>query len=256
MKTYTCECGRTFTEPNKFNGHKSNCRIHHEAKGTLEQYKQKKLQNINAAKVSGIKSKEKADKKKEQKLNSWISEQHTCERCGKIMTEKFGSGRFCSRSCSNSHDKTEESREKISKSIKSKYTYITFKGKVLTEAAFEKLNRDKDIINKRVNEKKQIRKNVLKLLDVENSPYKDFDCVYINKNIKQGTYYYFTKHNNKGEIIKRVLCPEYRYIIEKEIGRKLTKDEVVHHIDFNHFNNERSNLIVMNRNEHTRLHRK
>lgn len=31
----------------------------------------------------------------------WESEPHYCECCGKLMTTKYGSGRFCSRTCSN-----------------------------------------------------------------------------------------------------------------------------------------------------------
>ena len=30
-KTYTCICGKTFDNPQKFNGHKSNCIIHKKA---------------------------------------------------------------------------------------------------------------------------------------------------------------------------------------------------------------------------------
>ena len=34
-----------------------------------------------------------------------------CEKCGKPVYEKFGSGRFCSRSCANSHAQTEAMNE-------------------------------------------------------------------------------------------------------------------------------------------------
>ena len=256
MKEYVCECGRVFTEPNKFNGHKSNCRIHHEAKGTLEQYEQKRVQASLAAKVSGIKSKERAKERKQQELEEWISKQHTCERCGKVMVEKFGSGRFCCKACANSHDRTEESKKKTSESIKANYNYVTFNGVEWTQEAFEKILEDIKLRDKKVKERKQKRQEVFELLDVKNSPYRDFDCVFINSNEETGIYYYFTKHNDKGTIIERALCPQYRYIMEKEIGRKLNKDEVVHHIDFNHFNNERSNLVIMDRGEHTKLHQK
>lgn len=58
---------------------------------------------------------------KEEKQKRWISEQHTCEHCGKVMTEKFGSGRFCSRSCANSHEVTDEQKKKTSQSLKNRY---------------------------------------------------------------------------------------------------------------------------------------
>lgn len=48
---------------------------------------------------------------------------------------------------------------------------------------------------------------------------------------------------------------EHRFIIEQIIGRKLDRDEVVHHIDGNRSNNDISNLVVMSRGEHSALHR-
>lgn len=56
--------------------------------------------------------------------------------------------------------------------------------------------------------------------------------------------------NDKG-IVK-----EHIYIMEQAIGRKLKKNEVVHHIDFNRSNNDISNLQLMTRAEHSALHRK
>lgn len=47
---------------------------------------------------------------------------------------------------------------------------------------------------------------------------------------------------------------EHRLVMEKQIGRYLTKDEVVHHIDFNTQNNDISNLMLMTPKEHKRLH--
>ena len=43
-----------------------------------------------------------------------------CEKCGKEHDGSIGSGRFCSRSCANSHIPTPEHREKTSKSLKGK----------------------------------------------------------------------------------------------------------------------------------------
>lgn len=44
-------------------------------------------------------------------------------------------------------------------------------------------------------------------------------------------------------------------IIEKRIGRKLFKDECVHHIDGNKTNNLENNLCLMTISGHMRLHR-
>ena len=48
---------------------------------------------------------------------------------------------------------------------------------------------------------------------------------------------------------------EHRLIIEEYLGRKLTSNEVVHHIDGNRINNDLGNLQVMTRAEHMNHHR-
>lgn len=109
-KIYTCECGKTFTKPNSFNGHKSGCKVHAMKKGTWEQVREIR---VKLGKSSGIKLKTEAESRKTQNTELWLAEQHSCERCGKIMTEKYGSGRFCSRSCANSRNQSVETRSKI-----------------------------------------------------------------------------------------------------------------------------------------------
>ena len=47
---------------------------------------------------------------------------------------------------------------------------------------------------------------------------------------------------------------EHKYLIELIIGRKLTKNEVVHHKDRNKLNNDIDNLQLMTRSEHTKEH--
>ena len=49
---------------------------------------------------------------------------------------------------------------------------------------------------------------------------------------------------------------EHRVVAERMLGRKLKKNEVVHHIDLNKQNNDEKNLVVLPSNsEHSHLHR-
>jgi very-short-patch-repair endonuclease len=112
---FKCECGKEFTNPQSFNGHKSHCKVHYIAKygGTLE-WEQNVELNATRIKKAGKERQQKLMETKTTKDNKWLAEKHLCERCGKVMTEKFGSGRFCSRACANARDHSEETKQKIS----------------------------------------------------------------------------------------------------------------------------------------------
>lgn len=47
---------------------------------------------------------------------------------------------------------------------------------------------------------------------------------------------------------------EHRLVMENHLGRKLCSDEIVHHKDHDRSNNDISNLEIMTRSEHSRLH--
>ena len=47
---------------------------------------------------------------------------------------------------------------------------------------------------------------------------------------------------------------EHRVIAEKKYGREIKQYEVVHHVDGDRHNNSENNLVIMSREEHTRLH--
>ena len=75
-----------------------------------------------------------------------------------------------------------------------------------------------------------------------------------NPNWKGGKYltldgYIFIRTYGKPKL-------EHRYIVEQILGRKLRKDEVVHHIDANKQNNDSKNLFVYTRSVHRWLENK
>lgn len=49
---------------------------------------------------------------------------------------------------------------------------------------------------------------------------------------------------------------EHRIVVETIIGRKLKRNEYVHHIDHDTSNNSPDNLIVLSASDHTKLHHK
>jgi hypothetical protein len=48
---------------------------------------------------------------------------------------------------------------------------------------------------------------------------------------------------------------EYRLVMAEKLGRPLTTDEHVHHIDGDETNNAPANLVLVSRSQHMRIHR-
>lgn len=72
---------------------------------------------------------------------------------------------------------------------------------------------------------------------------------------KQWTYNYICSEGY------RVLCHdrdnkihEHRAVMEQKLGRKLTSQDIVHHIDGNKLNNNSNNLMLTNRSDHIKEH--
>lgn len=135
---YVCECGKCFYKPNNFNAHKSHC-IKHLGE---DRYNQICYSRKAGSKKAGVKCHLKAIKRKNESLSIWILEKHTCEKCGKVMTEKFATGRFCSKSCANSHQKSEASKLKTSYTLRHSLKYqksiIEPKLKVVSKSGYYK----------------------------------------------------------------------------------------------------------------------
>ena len=114
---YTCSCGKTFENSQGFNGHRTLCKDYQIKTFGEEHY----LQNLEKQKEKTQKAQEQrknnASQQKQQKIQQWVNEQHHCEKCGKLMTEKYGSGRFCSRYCANSKKHSQEDKDKIRLSL-------------------------------------------------------------------------------------------------------------------------------------------
>jgi len=56
--------------------------------------------------------------------------------------------------------------------------------------------------------------------------------------------------------VKELGRHQHRVVMEKKLGRKLRKGEVIHHIDNNKKNNDLKNLQVMTQSQHIKLHLK
>lgn len=54
--------------------------------------------------------------------------------------------------------------------------------------------------------------------------------------------------------VKGIKYDEHRYIMEQYLGRKLNRNEVVHHKDGDKTNNDIENLVLMSLSEHSREH--
>lgn len=119
INNHVCTCGKEFKSSQAINAHKLHCKEYNINKyGNT--YKIEAAQN---KRMAAWKSNFKLKKENEiiEKNKKWESEKHLCEQCGKIMTKKFGSGRFCSRSCANKHIRSEESKRNTSISLLKKF---------------------------------------------------------------------------------------------------------------------------------------
>ena len=74
-----------------------------------------------------------------------------------------------------------------------------------------------------------------------------------DKALEEKSYHYGKYHTI---VVDGKHLQEHRYIMEQYLGRKLTDNEVVHHINGIKNDNQIENLQVMTKKEHATFHRK
>ena len=116
-KEYECICGKKFDNPQSFNGHKSHCKKHQLNKyGSLQKLEDvDKHRHLKAKETLKLKYNKLKSIKNKAMIDKWLEEKHTCENCHKVMTVKYGSGRFCCRSCANKRIHSKSTIDKIRK---------------------------------------------------------------------------------------------------------------------------------------------
>ena len=78
-------------------------------------------------------------------------------------------------------------------------------------------------------------------------------CVVDDNLRKYSEYKDYKKCKEKNNFFRRGIL-KHRLIMMEYLGRELTENEVVHHIDHNKSNNDISNLQLMTQSEHAKLH--
>lgn len=132
MEEYRCICGKYFTNSQKFNGHRSQCREYLRDKYGNDDYIKVRQEHYRdaALKHARLTAEHREEQKKlrdAEKLKSWLDTQPVCEYCGLPMTKYYGSGRFCSIKCakaSSTFKNRADINERVSKTLKAKYSSV------------------------------------------------------------------------------------------------------------------------------------
>lgn len=150
------------------------------------------------------------------------SKSYYCEKCGRLVTKKFGSGRFCSQKCANSHVLSKESKQKISIGVKNNLGgWASKKSKEIIKISYiNKINKYNKNPNKCVicnkildykhrNNKTCSSKNCLKIIQSKNGGYK--------KHSRKGNagYYKGIYCDSTYELIFLIYCLDHNISINR-----------------------------------------
>lgn len=182
-----------------------------------------------------------------------------CLNCGKKF-KSYGERKYCSKKCSA--NKMWETREKAKKTkiiclnCKKEFELMSCETRVKLNMVHYCSLKCRDEARKKGKNVKC--KNCGKKFYTTRNEYCSKKCSgeYNSKNYKHKLYMeneylvgYEKGYNKKGNY------KVHRKIMEDYLGRRLNKNEVVHHIDGNKTNNDINNLQVMTRAEHSKYHR-
>lgn len=187
---------------------------------------------------------------------------YICEECGKECTAKKPSDakRFCSHKCANIHRW---------KNAKKKETTLTCQN---CGNLFTVKSSDSRLKNGTVKFcSKQCSSEAARVGKVKSCPIcgKEFYTTRQTCCSKECAREYRKQHNThktymeNGYIVeyhggynKKGNVKQHRRIMEEHLGRRLTEEEVVHHINGIKTDNQIENLMVMNKREHSTYHRR
>jgi deoxyhypusine synthase len=94
------------------------------------------------------------------------------------------------------------------------------------------------------------------LMMLSNGAYKPLKALKLGEGLKAfNSSYSFHGYRQIGLGVGKTLA-EHRYLLEFKLGRRLEKDEVAHHVDGNHLNNNLDNLAAAHYRTHASEHRK
>lgn len=174
-----------------------------------------------------------------------------CENCGVTHDGSYASGRFCSCKCARSFS-TKSSRkeinEKVSRTLCARYG-ITKKHCKECGAKIKTSNKTGYCLKCiRSRFPSALKRNPATSAPIASAPYNDY-YLYVVYHRGEGRRYANLVHID-GSDRKRITISYARYLMSVKLGRILTPDEEVDHIDGDRLNDSIENLQVLTKDAH------